>query len=245
VNKPATVLHRMFHFDWASWRCLKPEKQHSAVEEAKALLRRWRAQDSPQGHRTECELYSLLGNNADLMMVSVFESMEAVNVFQLQLAQTALNSYLSIINSYLSITESADGRQGPISMVDHAAFEKRRYLCFYPMIGLPLKPAPLYTPRITDHRERIVDSLSRIAKQHVDEVEQFVSGSIGLDGWEWAIDMFGDDPLLFKALIYELRFNELHAIAATSSGFYLGLRLPFDDFGRWIASISEESSDSC
>ena len=40
---------------------------------------------------------------------------------------------------------------------------------------------------------------------------QVISGSIGYDDWEWGVDLFADDPLVFKKLIYEMRFDEASA----------------------------------
>jgi chlorite dismutase len=45
-----------------------------------------------------------------------------------------------------------------------------------------------------------------------------------LDDWEWGVDLFADDPLVFKRLIYEMRFDEVSAVYALFGSFYVGLR---------------------
>jgi chlorite dismutase len=57
-------------------------------------------------------------------------------------------------------------------------------------------------------------------------VKQIISGSIGLDDWEWGVDLFADDPVVFKKLIYEMRFDEVSAVYALFGQFWVGLRCP-------------------
>ncbi len=51
-----------------------------------------------------------------------------------------------------------------------------------------------------------------------------ISGSIGYDDWEWGVDLFAPDPLVFKKLIYEMRFDEASAKFAEFGPFYTGLQ---------------------
>jgi chlorite dismutase len=67
-------------------------------------------------------------------------------------------------------------------------------------------------------------------------VKQIVSGSIGFDDWEWGVDLFADDPVVFKKLIYEMRFDEASALYALFGPFYVGIRLPVRDLGTWLSS---------
>jgi len=56
-------------------------------------------------------------------------------------------------------------------------------------------------------------------------VRQIISGSIGLDDWEWGVDLFANDPAVFKRLIYEMRFDEVSAVYALFGSFFVGLRV--------------------
>lgn len=47
--------------------------------------------------------------------------------------------------------------------------------------------------------------------------------------WEWGVDLFADDPMLFKKLIYELRFDTVSAIYALFGQFYVGKRMAATD----------------
>jgi len=63
-----------------------------------------------------------------------------------------------------------------------------------------------------------------IGRQYAGAVTQIISGSIGLDDWEWGVDLFADDPLTFKKLIYDMRFDEASAVYAEFGAFYVGLQ---------------------
>ena len=54
---------------------------------------------------------------------------------------------------------------------------------------------------------------------------QIISGSVGFDDWEWGVTLFANDPLVFKKLIYEMRFDAASAHYALFGSFYVGLRM--------------------
>ena len=61
-------------------------------------------------------------------------------------------------------------------------------------------------------------------RTYAGKVTQVISGSIGYDDWEWGVDLFAQDPLTFKKLIYEMRFDEASARFAEFGPFYTGLQ---------------------
>ena len=65
-----------------------------------------------------------------------------------------------------------------------------------------------------------------IGRHYAGRVTQIISGSIGLDDWEWGVDLFADDPLVFKKLVYEMRFDEASAVYGLFGAFLVGLRFP-------------------
>ena len=68
-----------------------------------------------------------------------------------------------------------------------------------------------------------------IGRRYAGRVKQIISGSIGFDDWEWGVDLFADDPLVFKRLIYEMRFDEVSAVYALFGTFYVGRRMDSED----------------
>ena len=73
-----------------------------------------------------------------------------------------------------------------------------------------------------------------IGRRYGDRVRQIITGSIGYDDWEWGVDLFADDPVVFKKLIYEMRFDEVSAIYALFGQFFIAIRLPIDKLGAWL-----------
>ena len=65
-----------------------------------------------------------------------------------------------------------------------------------------------------------------IGRHYAGRVTQIISGSIGFDDWEWGVDLFADDPLVFKKLVYEMRFDRASAEYGLFGAFFVGLRFP-------------------
>jgi chlorite dismutase len=84
-------------------------------------------------------------------------------------------------------------------------------------------------------RQRMMHEHGMIGRRYGDQVKQIISGSIGMDDWEWGVDLFAEDPVAFKKLIYEMRFDEVSAVYALFGQFYIGVRLPVENLSNWLA----------
>jgi hydrogen peroxide-dependent heme synthase len=102
---------------------------------------------------------------------------------------------------------------------------QRRYLCFYPMNKFRGEARNWYSEPIRE-RQRMMREHGMIGRHYAGRVTQIISGSIGFDDWEWGVDLFADDPLVFKKLVYEMRFDEASAVYGLFGTFYVGLRFP-------------------
>jgi chlorite dismutase len=111
----------------------------------------------------------------------------------------------------------------------------RRYLCFYPMNKRRGETCNWYQLPI-EERQRLMHDHGMIGRRYAGQVTQIISGSVGFDDWEWGVDLFADDPLVFKKLIYEMRFDESSAMYAEFGPFYVGLRLRPDELGALFSS---------
>src|SRR5687768_4598177 len=74
----------------------------------------------------------------------------------------------------------------------------------------------------------------KVGREYADRVTQVISGSIGFDDWEWGVDLFADDPVMFKKLIYEMRFDEASAKYAEFGAFYTGLQFAPRHLGKLL-----------
>jgi chlorite dismutase len=208
-------------------------------------------------------LFSQLGHKGDLILVHFRSSLEALNQVELDLAQTTLHDFLDLRHSYVSVVElglyestrktyeaaanleqhspewkaeiAASLKRGSAAMAPRLfpAVPEAKYLCFYPMDRKRGEQVNWYTVPLAD-RQRMMHEHGLIGRRYGDVVKQIISGSIGMDDWEWGVDLFSDDPVVFKKHIYEMRFDEVSAVYALFGQFFIGVRLPIDKLGGWL-----------
>jgi hydrogen peroxide-dependent heme synthase len=109
----------------------------------------------------------------------------------------------------------------------------QRYACFYPMDRRRGEDKNWYKLPI-EERARQMNDHGMIGRRYAGEVKQIITGSIGFDDWEWGVDLFAEDPLVFKKLIYEMRFDEVSAVYALFGQFYVGVRVPADSLEKLL-----------
>ena len=109
-----------------------------------------------------------------------------------------------------------------------------KYMCFYPMDRKRGEGVNWYTVPFAE-RQRMMHLHGLIGRRYGDVVKQIISGSIGMDDWEWGVDLFAEDPVIFKKLIYEMRFDEVSAVYALFGQFFLGVRLPVEKLAGWVS----------
>jgi chlorite dismutase len=100
---------------------------------------------------------------------------------------------------------------------------ERRHVCFYPMNKRRGEIKNWYSVPF-EERMTMMREHGHIGRGYHGKVTQIISGSIGLDDWEWGVDLFADDPMVFKKLIYEMRFDRASAEYAEFGPFYVGLQ---------------------
>src|SRR5262249_18787038 len=108
-----------------------------------------------------------------------------------------------------------------------------KYLCFYPMDRRRGEQKNWYQLPMSERQRQMADH-GAIGRGYAGTVKQIISGSIGFDDWEWGVDLFADDPLVFKRLIYEMRFDEVSAVYAQFGSFYIGRRLDSDGLRKLL-----------
>ncbi|MEP6540153.1 MAG: hydrogen peroxide-dependent heme synthase, partial [Bryobacteraceae bacterium] len=108
-----------------------------------------------------------------------------------------------------------------------------KYICFYPMDRRRGEVKNWYQVPMAD-RQAMMHEHGMIGRRYAGEVKQIITGSIGFDDWEWGVDLFADDPLVFKKLIYEMRFDEVSAVYALFGSFFVGVRCPAAGLGALL-----------
>ena len=105
---------------------------------------------------------------------------------------------------------------------------EHRVLCFYPMSKRRDATENWYLLDFED-RKRYMASHAITGRKFHGRVSQLVTGSIGLDDWEWGVSLFADDPYHFKKILYEMRYDEASARFGEFGPFYVGIRVEPED----------------
>ena len=252
----ASVLHQMMRFRRSAWRSLSDAARGEVLAEASAALG---ALEAPaQGRQSALySLLGHKGDLLFIHFRRSFEELNQVQLDLARLALgdylEPTTSYLSIVE--LGIYESSakvyanlmdkgiqphsnEWKQEIEATLDRhrQAMAPRlwpeiphtKYACFYPMDRRRGETKNWYEESLAD-RQRMMEKHGAVGRRYAGEVRQIISGSIGLDDWEWGVDLFSEDPAVFKRLIYEMRFDEVSAVYALFGSFYVGVRVPAAD----------------
>lgn len=241
-----SVLHLMYRVNWPSLR--------GQGEAARARMAEEAAQALAVADSGATAWVQVLGHKAELMVVCFRRRFDDLAHAQLAMSRTALHDHLVPTYSYVSIVElgmyemtakiheQLGAKFQPGSEEFERAFDaemdtqrqrvmsrlfldvpENRYVCFYPMNKRRGEHLNWYSEAF-ERRAAMMREHGMIGRHYAGKVTQVISGSIGYDDWEWGVDLFADDPLVFKKLIYEMRFDEASAKYAEFGPFYTGLQ---------------------
>jgi peroxiredoxin len=106
----------------------------------------------------------------------------------------------------------------------HPKLPQKRALCFYPMSKRRTGTDNWYALDFVD-RKRLMAGHARVGRGYAGRVLQLITGSTGLDDWEWGVTLLADDPAALKEIVYEMRFDEVSVRYAEFGPFVTGLVL--------------------
>jgi chlorite dismutase len=248
------ILHQMFRIRWAAWRVLGASQQKHILTSTASLFTAM-AQHKQEGtelfsmlgHKGDLMVVHFRKslerlNDAELTVArsELFEYLDPstsyLSVIELGLYDASLKLYSELTSKGVVPGTGEWNREVEVELGkqrDTAAprlwpeIPQRRYLCFYPMNKFRGETKNWYSEPIHE-RHRMMREHGMIGRHYVGRVTQIISGSIGFDDWEWGVDLFADDPLVFKKLVYEMRFDEASAVYGLFGTFFVGLRFPTD-----------------
>jgi chlorite dismutase len=200
-------------------------------------------------------VFSMLGHKGDLLFVHFRKSIDELNAVDTQVAKALagiadiVNSYVSVVELGLyestvklyealtargltphtpewnaEIEETLKRQRAAMHVRLFPEIPPSRYVCFYPMNRHRGEHKNWYALPIQD-RQRQMSDHGEIGRRYAGTVRQIISGSIGFDDWEWGVDLFSDTPLVFKQLIYEMRFDEASVWYGEFGAFFVGVRM--------------------
>jgi peroxiredoxin len=95
------------------------------------------------------------------------------------------------------------------------------YVCFYPMSKRRDAGQNWYQLSL-DERSRLMYAHGMTGRRYAGRVLQIITGAIGFDAWEWGVTLFAKNPIDFKKLVTDMRFDEVSAKYAEFGDFYVG-----------------------
>src|SRR5512139_29553 len=255
-----SVLHQMFRIRWPEWRVRPQDLRERLAAEAAAGLAAMRG--TGQGTTVPVTLLGHKGDLMLVHLRRSFEELQAAQVTVARLGLATFleptTSFVSIVElGMYEMTAQIHKRLGERGLAAGTeAFEtafdtemdeqrrrvqgrlfvevpERRHVCFYPMNKRRGEQRNWYAEKVED-RARMMLEHGRIGRHYAGQVTQVISGAIGFDDWEWGVDLFADDPVVFKRLIYEMRFDEASAWYAEFGPFYVGLQFTPSELPRYL-----------
>jgi chlorite dismutase len=104
-------------------------------------------------------------------------------------------------------------------------------VCFYNMTKRRGEQRNWYSLPFEERRV-LMGGHARVGRQYAGKVKQLITGSTGLDDAEWGVTLFAHDTFQIKAIVYQMRFDEVSAAYADFGEFYIGIQLPLDELFR-------------
>lgn len=251
----SSVLHQMFRFRWSEWRKLSDDDKLRLTTEAattfEVMEKEQSAIFSMLGHKGDLMFIHFRQsfdelNQVELQMAKLrlWDYLEPhtsyVSMVELGLYDSSVKIYDALIARGVEpntdqwtkeIKETLDRQREAMRPRLYPEIPPARYLCFYPMDRKRGEAKNWYTLPI-EERQRQMHEHGMIGRRYAGEVRQIITGSIGFDDWEWGVDLFAEDPLVFKRLIYEMRFDEVSAVYAAFGTFFVGVRCPASELSR-------------
>lgn len=254
------VLHDCYTVDWAAWRAQDPTVRKSILEQfndwmaratggergdtrafvvtgQKAELMFLHYRSSP-GHLNEarrgllrCRLVDFLKPAFAYLSVIEVSLYEATALAHRALAARDLSPASPGFDE--AFTAELDKQVAHLDARLFRSIPDRNYCCFYPMSKRRGEQENWYTLPIEDRRA-LMRNHGKLGHRFRQDVVQVISGSTGLDDWEWAVDLHADDPLVFKKLVYEMRFDPASARYAEFGSFFIGRLASPDQVGAFL-----------
>ena len=227
-------LHANYSINFEKWRSWSGEQQSEALQSFKAFI--GNLETAHEAHTSSYAMYQINGHKGDIMFWFLQPSLQELNEVELTLKKLPIFSVLQPESSFVSVIEVSNYVKSP---KDHPKVQARLYpkiprlacMCFYPMAKQRNLTDNWY---MLDRQSRgsMMRSHGQIGKKYEDTIKEFTTGAFGMDDWEWGITLMSDDPIQFKKIVNEMRFDEVSARFGIFGPFTIGTILNIDGIDR-------------
>ena len=248
------ALHQMFSLDRAVLAAMDEGARSGVAADADALLGRLAAPE--EGWSAG---YRLVGGGADFMLVHFRPTLDALSEAELAVRRSSLGRLLRLEYDFTSVTEAGlysatsqaakehepgskeyeellgmmmDAERGS----DHIRTrlypqvpEGMRYVSFYPMSKRRVHPDNWYALPVAQ-RNALMREHGMSGRRFAGRIFQVITGSVGFDDWEWGVTLFARDPLEFKKIVTDMRYDEASARYGEFGEFFVGILM--ESFGE-------------
>jgi peroxiredoxin len=166
---------------------------------------------------------SILGHKCDVAVMALHADWTVLRGLQSSLQAAGLK----VVDSYVSITEVSEYAKGmPEHMLQDRLHPKlppegKQVFCFYPMTKRRGDAANWYATPYAERLEMMLEH-GTSGRKFAGKVVQVITGSTGLDDFEWGVTLFALTPEVVKDVVYTMRFDKASALYGEFGRFYVG-----------------------
>ncbi len=257
------VMHLFYHVDHSAWSMLSEDEKRMAKTRLTELVQEIRANQDTHlltfAIATPKADIGFMLLTPDLHLATFFEKQltlslgpDILSPVYSYLSQTERSEYTTSREQYAAetlVAEKAMTEGTPEFEVALKEFDERmdHYLkhrlypvlpdwpviCFYPMSKRRSGNDNWYSLDY-EARRKLMAGHARVGRTYSGRILQLITGSTGLDEYEWGVTLLAKDTIDVKAIVYEMRFDEVSARYADFGDFYIGMQLPLDELFRRI-----------
>jgi len=220
--------HNFRKINWEKWKAASAAERQAALDELLSLMHTWEANEEAKAGSTG--VYSILGHKADMVFLFLRETMQELDEIKAAFNKTRFADYTIADYSYISVVELSNYVHNPgedpkanphVRERLYPILPKWEHICFYPMNKKRSGNDNWYMLSM-EERAEMMRSHGMIGRKYAGKVKQIIGGSVGFDDWEWGVTLFANDPLEFKHIVYEMRFDEVSARFGEFGNFLVG-----------------------
>lgn len=173
---------------------------------------------------------AMLGHKADAAFMALGPDLWRLKEFQAAVQAAGVE----VADSYVSLTEVSEYAKGmPEEMLRARLYPQlppdgKAAFCFYPMSKRRGEQFNWFTLPFDDRKDLMMGH-GATGRTFAGRVLQVVTGSAGLDDYEWGVTLFGVHPDDLKDVVYTMRFDEASSRYADFGSFYTGMVAPVED----------------
>jgi chlorite dismutase len=173
----------------------------------------------------DCQVITaaLLGHKADIAFMSLAPDWRTQRALQTALDRAGLD----VVDSYVSITEVSEYAKGMPEEMRQARLHPQippdglNAFCFYPMSKKREGHANWFATPYQERHDMMMEH-GKSGRTFAGRVAQLVTGSTGLDDFEWGVTLFAASPDVVKDVVYTMRFDKGSALYGEFGAFYVG-----------------------